>query len=186
MSSNSLWSRAQSRLRTLRGDDDAAPAGAGEQAPVAVPEHLRVSPLFEDISPADLAVLSLFMTRWQVAPGTIVVHQGEESRDLFIIEEGQAEVRLHAAGDEERLLATLGPGEYFGEIAFLTGERRNADVVARTPLTVLRLSQEGYGALTQMAVTEELSRTAQRRSAETEQERRRLEGGEEVPAEAGA
>jgi CRP/FNR family cyclic AMP-dependent transcriptional regulator len=41
-------------------------------------------------------------------------------------------------------IATLGPGDFFGEVALLTGSHRIADVVATEPATLLRLGREAY------------------------------------------
>jgi voltage-gated potassium channel len=65
-----------------------------------------------------------------VATGATVVARGEPADALFLIEAGRAKVRGSA---------TLGPGDWFGEIGLLTGGRRTADVIAATPLRLLRL-----------------------------------------------
>jgi CRP-like cAMP-binding protein len=70
-----------------------------------------------------------------VPAGTTVVARGEPADALFLIEHG------HARVDDT---ATLGPGDWFGEIALLTGVRRTADVVASTPLRLLHVSGEVF------------------------------------------
>ena len=62
-----------------------------------------------------------------VPAGRTVFHQGDEGDGYYVIESGQVEV----VGDG-RLVAVLGPGEGFGEIALLRRDRRTATVVART------------------------------------------------------
>ena len=112
-------------------------------------------------------MLGLFVRREAVESGTVVVRQGEEGDALFLIEDGQAEVRATGADGTVAPITTLGPGSYFGEIALVTGGPRTADVVALTPLTLLRLDRAGYELLTQVAATEDLTHTAHRRAEET-------------------
>jgi CRP-like cAMP-binding protein len=58
-----------------------------------------------------------------------VVDQGEVAWEFFVILDGEAQVLRNA--DE---LAVLGPGDFFGEMALQANDRRNASVVAKTPL----------------------------------------------------
>ncbi len=138
-------------------------------APAPVPASLLSQPLFGDLSPSEAALLGLFVVREAVEAGATVVHQGDEGDALYLIEEGRAEVRATGADGQVAAIATLGPGDYFGEIALVTGGPRNADVVALTPLTLLRLDRSGYELLTQAAATEELRHTAHRRAEETQE-----------------
>jgi len=137
----------------------------GVAAPVR-PANLLSTPLFGDLSPSEAAILSVFMSRETVAAGTVVVRQGDRDGDLYLIEVGRAEVRQREGTGEARLLAILGPGEFFGEIAFTTGAARTADVVALEPLTVLRISNEAYAVLAELTLAEELSRVGAARVAE--------------------
>ena len=70
-------------------------------------------------------------------PEQQVVREGEPGDELFVILEGDA--RIERGGN---VLATFGPGEFFGEIAVLDGRPRSADVVAATPLRCLTVSRE--------------------------------------------
>jgi CRP-like cAMP-binding protein len=141
----------------------------GATAPVR-PANLLSTPLFGDLSPSEAAILSVFMSRETVAAGATVVRQGDRDGDLYLIEAGRAEVRQHEGTGETRLLATLGPGEFFGEIAFTTGVARTADVVALEPLTVLRISNEAYAVLAELSMAEELSRVGAARAAANSRE----------------
>ncbi|MFZ0891736.1 MAG: Crp/Fnr family transcriptional regulator [Thermoplasmata archaeon] len=62
------------------------------------------------------------------APDERVVKRGDEGTGLFLILEGSAEVRRGS-----RVLAKLGPGQFFGEMTLFDDEPRSADVVATTP-----------------------------------------------------
>jgi CRP-like cAMP-binding protein len=162
--------RFRARLQQLRDHVPARRKAAPRQPqPAPVPASLLSQPLLGDLSPSEAAILGLFVKRETAEAGQVVVHQGDEGDALFLIEEGQAEVRATGADGQVASLATLGPGSYFGEIALVTGGPRNADVVALTPLTLLRLDRPGYELLTQAAATEELRHTAHRRAEETQE-----------------
>jgi CRP-like cAMP-binding protein len=103
-------------------------------------EQLRTTTLFRDLSVAEAAILGTFMERRQYAPGEAVVRQGEAGDALYLIESGEAVVRVGKSTE----VAMLGPGDFFGEIALVTGGERSADVVALTPLTVMYLGAEAY------------------------------------------
>jgi voltage-gated potassium channel len=92
--------------------------------------------------------------------GATLVARGEPADALFLIERGRARV----CGS-----AMLGPGDWFGEIGLLTGGRRTADVVAATPMRLLRLTGELFQRHLHPLpdVHGELSRVALLRAAET-------------------
>ena len=92
--------------------------------------------------------------------------KGDEADSVYLIENGQAQARDVARAGEQIILATMGPGEYFGEISLLTGGPRTADVVSLTPMTLLKLSRDTYEMyLTRMVTVEQkLALTAIRRA----------------------
>jgi putative ABC transport system ATP-binding protein len=59
----------------------------------------------------------------------VIIHEGEAGGELFLISEGEVEVVR-----EDHEVARLGPAEFFGEAALLSGNPRNATVVATEPL----------------------------------------------------
>lgn len=73
------------------------------------------------------------------ADGEIVVREGEETREMFVIRKGQIEILKQVGGHEVRL-AVLGRGAFFGEMSLLEGLPRSATARARgeTSLVVLR------------------------------------------------
>jgi NADH dehydrogenase len=79
-------------------------------------------------------------------PGQDIVRQGDVGRRLYLIRSGEAEVIQGDQGHEERI-ATLGPGDHFGERAVFQNVRRTATVRARTRVEVLSLSQSAAVAL---------------------------------------
>jgi CRP-like cAMP-binding protein len=98
-----------------------------------------------------------------------VVRQGDEGDSLFVVAEGRVEVSVHApGGGPERSLATLGPGDYFGEMSLLTGAPRSATIraVEETRLVVLRKDALRPLLVADPTVPERLSKTLARRQAE--------------------
>ena len=101
--------------------------------------------------------------------GNTIIRQGELGDDLYLIEAGQAEVRVRNLTGQKMAVAILGPGDFFGEIALLTGGRRTADVVALNPMTLLRLGKEAYVRyLAQVEqVDQQVARAAAQRASDT-------------------
>ena len=96
--------------------------------------RLKTIPLFASFSEDDLRKIAPFAEEHSVGEGEMVVREGDYSYDLMIIEEGQAEVR-----HDGRTIATLGPGDFFGEMGVLERHRRNADVAATKPMRLISL-----------------------------------------------
>src|SRR5581483_5883467 len=68
--------------------------------------------------------------------GDVVFQQGDLGDSVYVIEEGECDV-LREQDGQSRLLATLKAGDYFGEMALLADQSRNATIQARTPMKVL-------------------------------------------------
>jgi CRP/FNR family cyclic AMP-dependent transcriptional regulator len=93
---------------------------------------LRALPIFASSSPDELARVDSIVDEIEVEPGEIVLRENEEGRESFIIISGTADVTLAGL-----TLTTLGPGDFFGEMAVLEGKPRTATVTARTPMHLL-------------------------------------------------
>jgi hypothetical protein len=139
-------------------------------------DRLRETPIFEGLSDAEASVLATFMEGLAVEPGTLIVRQGDDADALYFIQTGEVEVRLRAADGESTPMATLGAGDYFGEIGVLTGGARLADVVALEPTELLRLSKADYERFLAQVVEidQELGKKAMQRAGDSA---RRLSGG---------
>ena len=98
-------------------------------------ESLREVPLFSSLSDEALKGLAVWVDELTVSPGKHLVDEGDYSYDLFVIQDGTAEVQH---GGEK--IAELGPGDFFGEMGVLEKAQRNATVVAKTPMRLLTLS----------------------------------------------
>jgi MFS family permease len=112
-------------------------------AEVAVPERelslLRRLPMFAPLPAATLEHLAgALMARW-VEAGSTVVREGEPGELFYVVGSGRVDV-----SQDGRVLATLGPGEYFGEIALLREVPRTATVVARERSELLTLERDEF------------------------------------------
>jgi CRP/FNR family transcriptional regulator, cyclic AMP receptor protein len=105
-------------------------------------KHLASVPLFAALSPKDLQKLARVSDEVTIEAGRELVKQGTTGREAYVIVEGEAEVIRG-----EQVLATLGAGEAFGELALLDGGPRTASVKASTNLTVLVLGQREFGGI---------------------------------------
>ncbi len=77
---------------------------------------------------------------WVTAsPGDVLVEQGDEGDAFYAIRSGRTDVLR-----DGEVIATLGPGDYFGEAALLADAPRNATVRAHTPVRAFRLSRQGF------------------------------------------
>jgi thioredoxin reductase (NADPH) len=75
--------------------------------------------------------------------GQTIIREGDPATSFFILTKGAASVRQNGP-DGEREIATLKPGDFFGEIGLLSGTVRNATVRATAPSEVLELDAEGF------------------------------------------
>jgi CRP-like cAMP-binding protein len=101
-------------------------------------EHLLArAPMLSTLPPEILDAIMATGKERSYEPEHAVVREGEPGDELFVILEGEA--RIERGGN---VLATFGPGEFFGEIAVLDGRPRSADVVAVTTLRCLTVSRE--------------------------------------------
>ena len=90
--------------------------------------------LFADLSRPELEVVAHTFDEEWYPEGQRILRQGFRGNNFYVIAEGEAAVRVD--GDD---LATLGKGDFFGEVSVLLGEPPTADVVALRPLRCLVL-----------------------------------------------
>jgi CRP/FNR family transcriptional regulator, cyclic AMP receptor protein len=99
------------------------------------PNRLKQIPIFSHLSDEEAKRLAAFATETSVADGQILMKQGDYSTELIGIEEGTADVI-----QDGKKIASLGEGDLIGEMGLLEHEPRNADVIATSPMRVMKLT----------------------------------------------
>jgi CRP/FNR family transcriptional regulator, cyclic AMP receptor protein len=99
------------------------------------PRDVQSIPLFAGLSKDDQKVVAQYADEVDVDAGTVLAQEGRLAYEFFAIKAGTAEVKV---GGEHT--AALGPGDFFGEIGLLGGDRRVASVVATTPMSLVVLT----------------------------------------------
>src|SRR5690606_1532813 len=100
---------------------------------------LATSPLFRPLDRTQRFDLVRRFKAHDVAPGVNLIEEGAPGRGLFVLLAGQVDVSKRD-GEHKVLLATLGPGDVFGEISLLNEEPASATVTAAAQSTVLVLA----------------------------------------------
>lgn len=105
-------------------------------------EHLGRVRMFAAVPKKQLGLIGRAADEIRVPAGKILVEQGKPGFEFYLITEGQAVVTRN-----NRKVATLGPGEYFGELAVLDRRPRNATITAETDMELLVLGQREFSGL---------------------------------------
>ena len=107
-----------------------------------IDETLARIPIFSECSKKELKAISRLVTPVEVRAGKVLTQEGDPGREFMIIASGTATVRR--AG---RKIATLGPGDFFGELSVLAGVPRTATVTADTEMVVEALNRQEFSSL---------------------------------------
>jgi CRP/FNR family cyclic AMP-dependent transcriptional regulator len=101
--------------------------------------RLRDVPFFSKLKKKELEVIAKHADEVDVPAGKVLTKQGDIGDEFFVIEAGSAEV----ARDGKRI-NELGPGDFFGEMALLEADRRNATVTAMTPMELIVMTRASF------------------------------------------
>jgi CRP-like cAMP-binding protein len=126
------------------------------------PDHLKTIPLFSSLSDKALNTVAVFATETSVSEGKRLVHEGDYSYDLIVVESGTADVLKNG-----EVIGSVGPGDVFGEIGMLSGGKRTADVVATSPMRLITLSKWDLRRI-EGEVSEQLQKLVDQRQRENE------------------
>jgi CRP/FNR family cyclic AMP-dependent transcriptional regulator len=110
--------------------------------PSATPADLEPVPLFGSLADSDLAAIAPWFEVREASPGERLVGEGAAGERFFVISEG--EVAVTGLGYK---IASLGPGEFFGEIALLGYGQHIATVKASSQARVLVLAKDDFDRL---------------------------------------
>jgi cAMP-dependent protein kinase regulator len=123
----------------------AASRGVEPVSPESPPRH----PLFSQLDAAAFLAVMEQLALKSFEPGAPIVTEGEPGTSMFALVEGRVDVVRQLQGGQRRKVASLGEGDFFGEMALLSEGPRLASVVAAERTTVLVLTREQVDRLVQ-------------------------------------
>jgi small-conductance mechanosensitive channel/CRP-like cAMP-binding protein len=123
--------------------------------------------LFKTLQPEEKLQLARALKHTPFAHGEVMTRQGAEAHWLYMLEEGEASVRVAEAGIEKEVARLSGPA-FFGEMSLMTGEPRAATVVALTDTECYRLDKAAFRDVLKErpALAEQVAEVLTRRRAE--------------------
>ena len=108
------------------------------------PRHLAAlgrSRLLSGLTADELKRILDHTERLEVPAGTVLLREGDQSHDMYLVLEGEVRLRRH-----QLALKGLGPGDHFGALALLSGQPRTTSVTAAAPLVLAKLSPAAWEA----------------------------------------
>jgi CRP-like cAMP-binding protein len=114
-----------------------------------IPSLLRQCPILEGLSDVELQIFLNRVLSEDFPAGEEILTEGLRYHSLWILVSGEVEV-LKKGHHRLSRLATLGPGNVFGEMSFLDGTSHSATVKARVPCQTIRLMHDAYEDLRQV------------------------------------
>ncbi|TMM05985.1 MAG: cyclic nucleotide-binding domain-containing protein [Actinobacteria bacterium] len=100
---------------------------------------IRKVPLFARCSRAELKEIAMLADEIDLREGKEMTREGAPGREFFVLLEGTADVKKNS-----RRVNTLGPGDFFGEIALVSREPRTATVIATSPVRALVITDRSF------------------------------------------
>jgi CRP/FNR family transcriptional regulator, cyclic AMP receptor protein len=114
------------------------------EAAVSVVETLRRVPLFAQLAPDDLQRVAAVARDRPYPRNSVIVFEDDPGDALFVVAAGQVKVVLVGEDGREVILAVLGPGDFFGELALIDDEPRSAHVIAMDDARLLVLRRDDF------------------------------------------
>jgi serine phosphatase RsbU (regulator of sigma subunit) len=108
---------------------------------------LIIQRIFAGLAPDHLRELSQAADLRNYAPGVVLCHEGELEHTFYIIVDGQVKVTRRMDSGEDRQLANLGSGSFFGEMALIENKPRSGTCTTVEPTSVLEISEELFDSL---------------------------------------
>jgi CRP/FNR family transcriptional regulator, cyclic AMP receptor protein len=145
------WQRAEEMAELKNFFASKATARTPLAKPAGIkPGSLRRVKILAGLSDEQLAQLFGFLEPHAIGQWSVVVKQGEPGDAMYLILDGELRARM-TTGGRETILATFGPGEFFGDMSLFDHGPRSADVVANTDSTVMKLTAAAFDRLVQEA-----------------------------------
>jgi CRP-like cAMP-binding protein len=118
----------------------------GGEPEMANIEIFKKIPLFRELTNAELIKVSNLTQKVSFHAGDVVFKRGDAGDALYLVREGEVEVLAPSpeAEEVEDVVAVLGPGQLFGEMALVEGEPRSAAIRAKGDARLLRIKKEYF------------------------------------------
>jgi CRP/FNR family cyclic AMP-dependent transcriptional regulator len=113
----------------------------------ALTNLLAHAPLFAELEQKELEALAKTGERREFGRDEVIFGANEPADGLYVIATGRVKVCVSSAGGRELILATLGPEQFFGEMALLDNEPRSASVIAQLPTVAYRIRRDDFNRL---------------------------------------
>ena len=101
---------------------------------------LKGAEIFDHVASEDMVALAQVAQEVRFNVGDTFIHQGEPSDCLYMIVDGEVDIRIPSVGT----IATRGPGTSVGELGLISHHPRSADCVARTAVTTLKIDHGDF------------------------------------------
>ena len=108
------------------------------------PESLRAVPLFESLDDDAADTICSLLTMEDCEGGSVLFRAGDAGDSMYLIEDGKVQISMRSADGEELILAVLGPGDFFGEMALIDGKARSANAAVVEPSRLAVLSRQHF------------------------------------------
>jgi CRP-like cAMP-binding protein len=105
---------------------------------------LRRCPLFTDAEPDDLREVARHVRRRRFRRGEVIFHAGDPGDALHVVASGSVKIVLSSEIGEEAIIATLHPGDFFGELSLLDGAPRSATAAAVEATETVSLPRQTF------------------------------------------
>ncbi len=142
---------------------------------------MATSPLFKPFNRMQQRDLLRRFTSHDVAPGTVIINEGEEGRGLFVVLSGELDVSRRAVDGSSVPLGGLKTGDVFGEMSLIRNARTAAMVVAQRPATVLYLARDYVARI--VAAMPEIKSYLEALAEDREIDNQLVMGEDETPAD---
>ena len=112
---------------------------------------LREVRLFKDIAEPELMVLGRSMEERPLKRGQIICREGDPGEEMFVVRRGSIVISKLVTGRVEQVLARVGPGDFFGEMALFDRSPRSATISADNDAVLLVLDRAALAKLTEVS-----------------------------------